>query len=122
MISYSKSKIAKKAGKTQKLLQFLSAQDPSVKPENLRTTAESTFRKLQECWAAGEYDPMQPLLMQSLYDQHVAQLKGMKRNNEINRIENLKVEKVDLVNVRYTDKPNQREFTALISASARDYT
>jgi predicted lipid-binding transport protein (Tim44 family) len=28
---------------------------------------------------------------------------------------------VDLVNVRYTEKPDQREFTALITASARDY-
>jgi predicted lipid-binding transport protein (Tim44 family) len=45
----------------------------------------------------------------------------MVRNREINRIENLQVQKVDLVNVRYTEKPNQREFTALISASARDY-
>ena len=118
---YGKSAIAGKAGKTQKLLQFLSTQDSSVKPENLKNIAESTFRKLQECWGSGEYDPMQPLLMQSLYDQHVAQLKGMKRDNEINKIENLKVAKFDLVNVRYTNKPNQREFTALVSASARDY-
>jgi predicted lipid-binding transport protein (Tim44 family) len=31
------------------------------------------------------------------------------------------VEYIDLVNVRYTEKPEQREFTALITASARDY-
>ncbi len=118
---YGSSAVAKKAGKTQKLLMFLSTQDPSVAPEALKKIAESTFRKLQECWGSREYGPMQPLLMQSLYEQHVSQLRGMKRNNEINRVEDLKIEKVDLVNVRYTDKPSQREFTALISASARDY-
>jgi predicted lipid-binding transport protein (Tim44 family) len=51
----------------------------------------------------------------------VSQLKGLVRNHEINRIDDLKVERVDIVNVRYTEKPDQREFTALISASARDY-
>jgi len=44
----------------------------------------------------------------------------MVRNHEINRLEDLKVEKVDLVHVRYTEKKDQREVTALITASARD--
>ena len=43
------------------------------------------------------------------------------RNHEINRIDDLKIEQIDLVNVRYTEKTTQREFTALITASARDY-
>lgn len=118
---YGKSQIAAKAAKTEKLLKFLAGQDPSVAPENLRSIADSTFRRLQECWQSADYSPMAPLMMPALYEQHLAQLQGMKNNNEINRIENLKVEKVDLVNVRYTEKPNQREFTALIGASARDY-
>ena len=77
--------------------------------------------KLQECWQAREYGPMQPLLMPDLYAQHCAQLNGLRRNHEINMIDDLKVERVDIVNVRYTHKENQREFTALITASARDY-
>jgi predicted lipid-binding transport protein (Tim44 family) len=64
---------------------------------------------------------MKPLLMETLFNQHVSQLKGLVRNHEINRIDDLKVERVDIVNVRYTEKPDQREFTALITASARDY-
>ena len=118
---YGKSEIAAKTGKTEKLLKFLAGQDPSVAPENLRMIADFTFRKLQECWQSADYSPMAPLMMTALHEQHLAQLQGMKNNHEINRIENLKVEKVALVNVRYTEKPNQREFTALISASARDY-
>jgi predicted lipid-binding transport protein (Tim44 family) len=118
---YGPEKIAPKAGKTEKLLSFLSQQDPAVSPEKLRRLADSTFRKLQECWQAREYGPMQSLLMPDLFAQHTAQLKGLVRNHEINRIENLKVQRVDLVNLRYTDKPDQREFTALITASAQDY-
>ena len=118
---YGREKIDPKAGKTEKLLIFLAQQDSSVKPEELRKLVDSTFRKLQECWQARSYEPMKPLLMPDLFNQHTAQLSGMIANHEINRIENLKVETIDLVNVRYTEKPEQREFTALITASARDY-
>ena len=118
---YDRNKVSPKAGKTEKLMIFLAQQDPSVKPESLRKFVDSTFRKLQECWQARSYDPMKPLMMPDLFNQHTAQLSGMIANHEIDRIEDLKVEYIDLVNVRYTEKPDQREFTALITASARDY-
>ena len=117
---YGRDKIAPKAGKTEKLLTFLSQQDPSVSSVELLKLTESTFRLLQERWQARNYEPMKPLMMPDLFNQHIAQLQGMVRNHEINHIENLKVEYIDLVNVRYTEKPDQREFTALITASARD--
>lgn len=118
---YSPASVAKKAEKTEKILDFLSKQDPSLSLPELRKQAESTFRRLQECWGKREYGPMEPLLMQALFLQHSAQLKGLARNHEINRIDDLRVEKVDIVNVRYTEKSDQREFSALITASARDY-
>jgi len=118
---YPRNQIIPKAEKTEKLLTFLSRQDSSVSPETLRNLAEATFLKLQECWGKREYGPMGPLLLPDLFTQHTAQLQGLARNHEINRIDDLKVERIDLVNVRYTEKANQREFTALITASARDY-
>jgi predicted lipid-binding transport protein (Tim44 family) len=118
---YPPAAVAKKAVKTEKLLSFLSKQDPSLSATELRKLAESTFRKLQECWRKRGYGPMEPLLMQALFRQHTAQLQGMARNHEINRIDDLRVEKVDIVNVRYTEKNDQREFSALITASAVDY-
>ena len=118
---YDRNKVSSKAGKTEKLLIFLGQQDPSVKPEGLRQLADSTFRKLQECWQARNYEPMKPLMMPDLFNQHTAQLNNMIANHEVNHIENLKVEYIDLVNVRYTEKPDQREFTALITATAKDY-
>jgi predicted lipid-binding transport protein (Tim44 family) len=118
---YSPATVAKKAVKTEKLLDFLSRQDPSFSSLELHKLAESTFRKLQECWGKREYGPMEPLLMRTLFLQHTAQLQGLTRNHEINRIDDLKVEKVDIVSVRYPEKRDQREFSALITASARDY-
>jgi predicted lipid-binding transport protein (Tim44 family)/uncharacterized membrane protein YgcG len=118
---YSPEEVAKKSTRTEKLLGFLSTQDHTLSPKVLRTFAESTFRTLQKCWEKRDYGPMKPLLMDDLFLQHTSQLQGLVRNHEINRIANLKVERVDLVNVRYTEKPDQREFTALITASAQDY-
>ena len=118
---YSRGAIEPKASKTRKLLEFIARVDPEFTAETLEQTATSVFVKLQECWQAREYGPMQPLLMPDLYAQHCAQLEGLRRNHEINAIDDLKVERVDIVNVRYTHKENDREFTALITASARDY-
>ena len=117
---YDRKEIARKAEKTEKLLTFISQQDSTLSPEAVRNLVESMFLKLQECWQTRDYTPMKPLLMPALFAQHQGQLMGMVRNHEINRLEDLKVERVDLVHVRYTEKKDQREFTALITASARD--
>jgi predicted lipid-binding transport protein (Tim44 family) len=119
--SYSRSAIANKADKTRKLLEFIAKNDPKFAPDLLEGTARSTFVLLQKCWQARDYDPMKPLLMPDLYAEHRGQIQGMIHNHEINCIEGLSVQKVDLVNVRYPNDENAREFTALISASARDY-
>jgi predicted lipid-binding transport protein (Tim44 family) len=118
---YSRAEIDCKGVKTRKLLEFLSRVDQTMAPDKLEETALSAFTKLQQCWQARNYDPMKPLMMPDLYADHCSQLSGMIANHEINMIDGLRVEHVDIVNVRYPEKENDREFTALISAIARDY-
>ena len=118
---YSSGAVAGKAGKTAKLLAFLARQDPLMRAADLEETARKIFVQLQSCWTARDYAPMQPLLMADLYAQHCAQLAGMRRNHEINVLADLQVLRIELVNVRYMNKPGQSEFTALITARARDY-
>jgi predicted lipid-binding transport protein (Tim44 family)/uncharacterized membrane protein YgcG len=118
---FDRNDIEKKSVKTIKLLEFIAQQDPTVSPEVIRKTVESAFRKLQECWQAREYEPMRPLLMPDLYADHLGQIRGMVRNHEINMIEGLTVDAIDLVNVRYTLRKEDREFTALITATATDF-
>jgi predicted lipid-binding transport protein (Tim44 family) len=119
--SYSRAEIERKAVKTRQLLDFLSRVDQTMASGGLEETAMSTFVKLQQCWQARDYEAMKPLLTPDLYAEHCGQVAGMVRNHEINMIADLRVEHVDIVNVRYTQKENDREFTALISAIARDY-
>jgi uncharacterized membrane protein YgcG len=118
---YSRAQIEKKSVKTRKLLEFLARQDPAMAPDGLCKQAEATFLKLQQCWSARKYEPMRPLLMPDLYGEHVLEIAEMVRQHEINMIDHLHIDHIDLVNVRYTFKEDQREFTALVTATARDY-
>ncbi|MCX6997003.1 MAG: Hint domain-containing protein [Kiritimatiellaeota bacterium] len=118
---YAPGRVAAKAGQTLKLLEFLARQDEALQPARLEQVARGTFLKLQECWQARAYGPMQPLMMRDLYLNHGQQLASLQRNHEINMIDHLSIARMDLVNVRYTHKPDQREFTALITARAKDY-
>src|ERR1017187_5072801 len=118
---YRPAAVESKAAKTRKLLEFIAKTDASFTEKSLQDLATGTFVKLQKCWQAREYGPMQALLMPDLYVAHCAQLQGLRRHHEINIIEGLQVQRVDIVNVCYTQQENQREFTALITARARDY-
>jgi uncharacterized membrane protein YgcG len=118
---YSLREVAGKRDKTIKLINFISKQDSTVAPETLKKLSESIFSKLQECWQSREYAPMKALLIPDLYDEHLLQIQGMLRNHEINMISDLKIDRIDLVNIRYTIKEQDREFTALITATAQDY-
>jgi hypothetical protein len=64
---------------------------------------------------------MKSLLIDDLYVDHCRQISNMIHQHEINVLENVAVERVDIVNVRYTNDPGHRQFTALITAHARDY-
>src|SRR2546423_13592263 len=90
-------------------------------PTLLEQTARQAFVKLQKCWGARRFEPMRPLMMPDLFAEHCKLLAGMVRQHEINRIENLNVERIDIVGLQYTRDPQQRSFTALITARARDY-
>ncbi|MCY2927060.1 MAG: TIM44-like domain-containing protein [Planctomycetota bacterium] len=118
---YSPSAVAGKAAKTLKLLEFIARTDGDFAPQALTDRAQGVFIKLQECWQGREYEPMRPLLMADLFAAHLQQIEGLKRQHEIDHIEGLAVRRIDIVNVRYTHAKDQREFTALVTASARDY-
>jgi len=110
-----------KAGKTIKLLNFISKQDQAMTPDVLISRTRLVFLKLQDCWTKRDYAPMKGLMMPDLFEQHNQQLAGMIRNHEINQLDSVKITRIDLVNIRYTEKKEQREFTALITAYAQDY-
>ena len=118
---FGRGAIERKARRTRKVLEFLSRQEPSADPAALEARAREVFFKLQECWQAREYGPMEGLMVPFLFKEHCRQLAGMRANHEINVLEGLMVENVDPVHVSWTDDPYRREFTVLVTARARDW-
>jgi predicted lipid-binding transport protein (Tim44 family) len=117
---FDRSAIEGKAAKTRAMLEFIARVDSKWTAAALTEVARETFLELQRCWMAREYGPMQPRMMPDLYEQHCAQLAGLRQTHEINKLDQLTVEGVDVVHVCYTDRPADRTFTALITANARD--
>ena len=117
----SRANIQKKKRKTVKLLEFISKTDDEWQTNKLSTRARKLFLTMQKHWQARDYLPIKDEMSPVIYKDHSRQLNGLKLNKERNVIESLKVNYVDLVNVRYTQKPEDREFTALITATAKNY-
>lgn len=113
--------ISAKAEKTEALLRSLAASDRSMDPVLMKNAASSIFTKLQMCWTARDYAPIKDLLTPYLYASHSAKLETMRHNNEINVMADVQLRAVDLVLVNCAGRPEDRLFTALITASARDY-
>lgn len=118
---FARGEIDAKAAKTMTLLQFIAKTDAKWEPDKLKTVASDTFHLLQRCWRARDYGPMKSKMMQELYEDHCRQIEAMRQNHEINLLDGLTVEAVDLVHVEYSAISNARWFTALFTASARDY-
>ena len=113
--------IEPKAAKTRKLLEFIARTDESVNPDQLVQLASTAFLQLQENWSSRDYATMRPLLMPDLFEEHSAQLRGLRQTHEINRLEDIRIEQVDLVHLHYAEQPEQRSFVALLTVWLRDY-
>jgi predicted lipid-binding transport protein (Tim44 family) len=110
-----------KARNTWQLLEHLAQRDASLEPEDLRAHVIDTFYKLQRCWHERAYESMKSLLVPSLYTQHCNQLQSMVQNHEINVLDDLRLERVDIIHLSYLNLGDTCDFTALITARARDY-
>jgi hypothetical protein len=110
-----------RARKTGELLERIATEDPAFEAERLRRRAEEIFRLLQSCWESRDYGPIAESVTQTLRSRHEAQLEGLRRAHEIDRIEDLRLNRVEIVQVRYSPDSDLREFAALVDAWARDY-
>jgi len=110
-----------RAAKTRAIIEGLAASDPSLRPEALEEAVKKIFLEMQLAWQARDYTPLLGHISPELYAGHSAKVAAMRARGEINRMEDVSVQDVDFVHIRYTPETEDRSFTVLISASARDY-
>ena len=118
---YPPARIKAKAKKTKKALDALTEKDVMWDHKQMEHAVLDVFYKLQRCWSKREYAPMRGLLTDDLYMQHAEQIESLKRNHEINVLENLKINRIAIIHLKQSHDKNRREFTALIDASVKDY-
>jgi predicted lipid-binding transport protein (Tim44 family) len=117
----SPADVLAKAERTERLLQFLARQDRLLDPGWLRPWITATFHEVQRCWAARDYAPLAGVLTPDLRAGHEELLRAMRANYEINRIEGLKVERLEFVHLFCPREAESQELTALLTFAAAVY-
>jgi hypothetical protein len=113
--------VEEKARATTRLLKALAQCDAAFDPSGLRAFITATFTRVQQCWEARDYGPVRALLSPSILAEHEELLRAMRRNREINRIEDLRVRWLEFVHVWCPAEAARHEVTALITFEAKVY-
>ena len=114
-------KVAPKAERTYRLMEFLAHRDPLFDPTALRRWVEKSFLDVQECWQKAEYGSLGDLLLPALCAEHERQLAAMRANGERNVLGDLGVERLEFVHLDSSADPDRQELTALITFRAASH-
>jgi predicted lipid-binding transport protein (Tim44 family) len=118
---HSPVRVASRAEDTEQLLEEQAPSDPVMAPAHLREWITSTFFAVQKSWEERDYTRLQALLLPELYQLHQTLIDSMKRHGVVNRIEDLEIERLELVHALYPGTAEGGEVTALITFQARVY-
>jgi hypothetical protein len=118
---FSRAEVAAKAEQTRRLLEFLARAGRPCDPVMLHQWAAMTFMLVQKAWEERDYSKMADLLMPGILGKHQALLDSMRQNHEINRIEGLRIDRLEFVHLYAPQDPDKQEVTALITFEAAVY-
>ena len=118
---YGSSAIAKRAALARDCIDKIVGEDSSFAEESLKKVAGHAFRTLQEAWEKRDYRLMDGLTTKALQTRHESQLAGLRRDHEINKIDRIKINRIEIVHICYSPARKVREFSAIIDATAQDY-
>jgi hypothetical protein len=110
-----------KARKTTRLLEALANHDAAFSPAELRAYITATFTRVQQCWEARDYSPVRGLLGPSILAQHEELVRAMRRDRVINRIQDVRLQRLEFVLVWCPPEADRHEVTALITWEAKVY-
>lgn len=90
-------------------------------PADLRKRAEECFFPIQRSWEARDVAVSRPFVSDSLYERHRLQLEGLEAQGRRNRIQNLKLDKVELVRIHNVTDDGEDRFVVYLECRARDW-
>jgi len=93
---------------------------PGVDPEAFKEFAQDVFFKVQAAWTRRDVAVMQQYLGSDLLKEYTGHFEGLKKRGEINRLENIAVRKVEIVD---SGEMDGEEFVIVrFTANLLDYT
>lgn len=111
----------RKHSEAQRLLLEIRKQDRSWDPQLIRSRVEMAYFKVQEAWMERNQELAREYVSDRLYEKHKAQTDLMLRQHRQNRLENIQLESVKIVQVAdYTDD-SQDSLWVCIEGAMIDY-
>lgn len=95
--------------------------DPSWDPAALRARVVETFFPIQRTWAANDPEASDPFVSDALLERHRLQLEGYVEQGRVNRIEDLKLEEVEIIRVHNVSEDHLDHFVAYVEFRSRDW-
>jgi hypothetical protein len=117
----SPSYVQEKSFQTMRFLEILARTDPLFDPLHLRAWVVAFFREVQRCWQERDPGPVKDRMTVICLAKYQELIGAMRRNRELNQIEDLEVTRLEFVHVNCPAQLSLHEFAALITFEAKAY-
>jgi len=101
-------------------LELIKLSDPQFDEETFKEIAQNVFFKVQASWMRRDIEQIKPLLVPELITQWENDFAEMRKKGEINRLENIAVRKVNIVDAWV--ETGEEHITLQFTANLLDYT
>ncbi len=115
MISATRTYLRVRRAKAESELLRAAAADPFWEPDALRERVERTFREINTAWSESDETALDRLLVPSLRDAWVTQLRAMKALGQANRLSGIDLER--MVFERLEDLPGTEQDSSWVKIS-----
>ncbi len=113
--------VQNKARETTGLLEMFARRDRAFDPPELRRVIAATFQQVQKSWQERDSGPLRELLTPALLTRFEELVGTMRRNRVINRIDDLRLTRLEFVHVACPPQADLHEVTVLLTFVARVY-
>jgi hypothetical protein len=111
----------KRVAEVERAAAIADAGDGYWHPHALHERIEEAFFPIQLSWERRDVSASRPFVSDALYERHAMQLKGYEEQHRVNRIEDLKLGRVELVRMHNVTDDGEDRFVARIECTARDW-
>lgn len=120
--AYVSYKLRKKGQQCQALIAKLDQREKGWDTDTLMSIANRLFFDIQQAWTAQDVPAVERLSKGPARSELVRKLDELKLNGRINRMDDLSVLKITVLNIQNFLDDEQDNFTVKIEAKAKDYT